>query len=188
MSSQSDVARHLLLDQSSVSKLIASGILPRAARGALDLDACRDAYIRHLRDAAAGRGTASEEDSGQLTTERIRYARAQADALQLKNDLAMRRVAPVDVMVDMVTLTFRSVRNKFLAIPSTDSPAIFQCKTVGQVFALLTQHIHEAMEGISRGGTDDAFGDPSSSKEGGGVSPDDAGAPAAPGRRGRRNR
>ncbi|WP_188064716.1 hypothetical protein [Sphingobium sp. KCTC 72723] len=93
MATQSQVAEHLDLNQSTVSKLKDKGVLPdRAKPGGFDLDACRLAYIRHLRTGAAGRDSTKP---GSLEAERARLASAQAEAIERKNaiergDLASR--------------------------------------------------------------------------------------------------
>lgn len=59
MATQAEVAAHLFITQQAVSKHVASGLFPKGdKRGQLDLDACREAYIRHLREVAAALGPA----------------------------------------------------------------------------------------------------------------------------------
>lgn len=55
MATQAEIGLHLDLSDRSVRDLISRGVLPQSPRKALDLDACRIAYIRHLRETAAGR-------------------------------------------------------------------------------------------------------------------------------------
>lgn len=83
MATQLELAEHLDLNQSTVSKLKNKGVLPSPARrGGFDLDACRLAYIRHLRTGAAGRDSTKP---GSLEAERARLASAQAEAVERKN-------------------------------------------------------------------------------------------------------
>lgn len=85
MATQSDLATHLDLSQQAVSKLKNNGIITAGAgRSGYDLDACRVAYIRHLRQGAAGRDSAR---AGSLEAERARLAAAQAEAQERKNAL-----------------------------------------------------------------------------------------------------
>lgn len=83
MASQSEVAAHLDLSQQAVSKLKKAGVLPApSGRGGYDLDASRLAYIRNLRESAAGRDSSR---IGSLEAERARLASAQAEAQERKN-------------------------------------------------------------------------------------------------------
>jgi len=86
MASQKDLAEHLDLSDRTVRDLITRGIFPKNPRGSVDLDDCRVAYIRHLRERAAGRGSDAAEAEGlDLTAERARLAKLQADNVEMKN-------------------------------------------------------------------------------------------------------
>lgn len=93
MANQTALAAHLDVSQQTVSKLKNKGVLPPPEkRGGFDLDACRLAYIRHLRNGAAGRDSTKP---GTLEAERARLASAQAESMERKNavergDLASR--------------------------------------------------------------------------------------------------
>ena len=59
MATQSEIASHIDLSTRQISNLLKRGILPPAiARGGLNIDACRLAYIRYLR--GMGRNQISE--------------------------------------------------------------------------------------------------------------------------------
>ena len=87
MAKLSDLADHLGLSVARISQLKSAGILPDAPRGKHDLDACRCAYLKHLREVAAGRG--SRDGGGlDLVEERARLARAQAEKVERENAVA----------------------------------------------------------------------------------------------------
>lgn len=90
MATQKAVAEHLGLTDRSVRSYIERGTFPRPdGRGQLDLDACRLAYIEHLRERAAGRASDAAEAEGlDLQAERARLAKEQADGQAMKNALA----------------------------------------------------------------------------------------------------
>src|SRR3990167_8047303 len=94
MATQKEVASHLDLTDRAVRDLISRGVLPRTAKGGLDLEVCRVAYLRHLRERAAGRE--SDDDEFSLTAERARLAKEQADRFALKNATSRRELAPMD--------------------------------------------------------------------------------------------
>ena len=77
------VARVLDLSERRVQQLAREGTIPRAKHGQYDLIACVQCYIRHLRAVAAGH--TSKDGDLDLTAERARLAREQADAQALKN-------------------------------------------------------------------------------------------------------
>lgn len=65
-----------------IGQLADKGIVIRVGRGKFDLIASTANYVRHLRDIASGRG----EDSPDLTAERTRLAKGQADRIAIENE------------------------------------------------------------------------------------------------------
>lgn len=79
MATQTEAAEHLDVVPRTFRRLQKEGVLPPSkGRGSYDLDACRTAYIRHLRGVASGQHNASPE-ALDLMQERARKERAQAD-------------------------------------------------------------------------------------------------------------
>lgn len=116
MATQTDIAAHLDLSDRSVRELLDKGVLPNARRGALNLDQCRVAYIRHLREMAAGRGTGPSADD--LTAERARLAREQADHYALKNAAMRLELLPRADITRAVSAAFQIVRDRLTALPA----------------------------------------------------------------------
>jgi phage terminase Nu1 subunit (DNA packaging protein) len=79
VANQTEVAEHLGITRRTVYNLTRRGILPDGERGRLDIDACRVAYLRHLRDMGEAPGTLA------LTAERARLAKEQADGWAARN-------------------------------------------------------------------------------------------------------
>jgi len=94
MATQREVASHLDLTDRAVRDLVARGVFPRA-KGTLALEACRVAYIRHLREIAAGRRS-DDDESLDLVAQRARLAKEQADEKALTNAQLRREVVPSD--------------------------------------------------------------------------------------------
>lgn len=87
MATQREVAVHLDLSQAAVSNLAAAGVIAAGeGRVGYDVDASRTAYIRHLREQAAGRAGSNPQGLN-LADERARLAAAQAEAQERKNAL-----------------------------------------------------------------------------------------------------
>jgi phage terminase Nu1 subunit (DNA packaging protein) len=104
MATQADVADHLDLSQQAVAKLVSAGVLPKAeGRGSLDIEACRVAYIRRLREQAAGRSSEGADEEGlDLVAERARLAKEQADAQAMKNAEARGELVRAGPMTDAI--------------------------------------------------------------------------------------
>ena len=72
MATNDEVANHLGISPTRVSELKSAGILPEARRRANNLTACRGAYLAHLREVAAGRG--SKDGTVDLVAETFQLA------------------------------------------------------------------------------------------------------------------
>lgn len=108
---QETIAEHLDLDQSSVSRLCAElGIDWRNT----SMDSIRVAYIRKLREMAAGRAAEGGVD---LATERARLAREQADKVAMQNAVTRGELTPTVVLEQVLTACASKAAGIFDAIP-----------------------------------------------------------------------
>ena len=152
MASQTEVAVHLDLSQSAVSQMVTGGILPApAGRGGLDLAACRLAYVRHLREVAAGRQPAAPGDGLDIIGERARLTKEQADSLAMKNDLARGQVVLVADAARIVGESCAAVRTSLLALPSNLAPKLARVSRPVEIQALLATAVHDALEHLVEG-------------------------------------
>jgi phage terminase Nu1 subunit (DNA packaging protein) len=108
---QTSIAEHLDLTQPTVSRLLAE----------LDIDlktatlkGVRIAYIRHLREQAAGRATSGGLD---LADERARLAKEQADRVALQNAVSRRELAPVVLIEETLCKAASKIAGIFDGIP-----------------------------------------------------------------------
>lgn len=110
-----ELAAMLGVSEQALRSLAAQGIAKRDRKGYLVADTVH-AYCGHLRGVASGRG--GEEQVYELTAERARLAKEQADAHALKNaQLRGDLVQAVEVegrWADML----RAFRSRMLAVPS----------------------------------------------------------------------
>lgn len=143
MATQQELAEHLDLSQPSIAVLVKAGVFEAAARGGLNIDACRIAYIRHLRDSAAGR---SGDDN--LTTQRTRVARETADKLEIANAQRRTEILEIGPIVQLFSAQAAMVRTQLLSVPSSISPAVHRCKTVGAVCSTIEAGITAALEAL----------------------------------------
>lgn len=156
MATQREIADHLGVSQPVVAKLVAAGVfLPTGARGALDLDACRKAYLSRLREEAAGRaahgGADGEPEELDLVAERARLAAAQADRIEMENHQTRGLVIPVEVASRMLGETLGKVRTRLLAIPSECALQYASARTAPQAEAVIRRAVIDALTELSSG-------------------------------------
>ena len=99
----------------SVSEFSERGIIDRVGRNRFALQRSVKLYCEHLRAVAAGRGG---DGTQELTAERARLAREQADATALKNAVARRDLVPTHQVEREWVTVCRKIRNAVLAVPS----------------------------------------------------------------------
>lgn len=110
------VAEWIGVSRQAVSEFANDGKVIRISRGKYDLKASVQTYTAHLREVAAHRGGA--EQILDLTQERARLAREQADGQELKNrQLRGELVSAIDVEREWAD-TLRGVRAGILAVTS----------------------------------------------------------------------
>lgn len=108
---QQVIADHLDLSQGAVSQWMDRlGIDYRAA----SLDEIRVAYIRELREQAAGRAAAGDLD---LATERAGLAKAQRERIEMQNAVTRGELAPVILIEEVLTKAASKVAGILDAIP-----------------------------------------------------------------------
>ena len=142
MATALEVAEHLDITDRSVRDLQKRGVLPQAKRGALDLEACRLAYIRHLREQAAGRAGAKDSKHS-LATERARLAAEQADAVAMKNAAARGEMVAISAVTRVVVTMIEIAKARLAKVPrivAKNDPAMQD---------RVTKAIEGALEGLS---------------------------------------
>lgn len=93
---QKEIAHHIDLSQPAVSGLMEKlGIDWKSS----DLETIRIAYIRHLREQAAGRAAAGDID---LPTERALLAKEQRVRIEMQNAVTRKELAPVDLIEEVL--------------------------------------------------------------------------------------
>ena len=108
---QKEIAEHIDLSQPAVSGLMDRlGIDWKTST----IDEIRVAYIRHLREQAAGRAASGDLD---LATERARLAKEQADKVAMQNAVTRGDLAPVVMIEEVLTKAAARLAGIFDAIP-----------------------------------------------------------------------
>lgn len=111
MLTQQGIAEHLDLSQGQVSRWLDQlGIDWKVAT----LDEIRVAYIRELREQAAGRAAAGDLD---LAKERAGLAKAQREKIEMQNAVTRRELAPVVLIEEVLAKAGAKVAGILDAIP-----------------------------------------------------------------------
>ena len=161
MATQVEVAAHLDLSDRSIRELIEKGAIPTARQGKLDLDECRIGYIRHLRKIASGKPVTTH--SADLTAERARLAREQADNYNLKNEQLRRDLLPRCEVTRAVTAAFTHVRDRLTALPARLAGSLARTSDVTQARAAVARAIDEVLIELSETKLIESVGGPDAS-------------------------
>lgn len=110
----------LLLTDRRVNQLVKEGVIPRSERGRYELVPVVQAYIRYLKDRAvkADASEGRESPALDLSLERARLAKEQADAQELKNAAARGEMLPAAEVERAWGDILGAVRARMLAVPS----------------------------------------------------------------------
>jgi phage terminase Nu1 subunit (DNA packaging protein) len=110
--SQAQVAQHLDISQPRVAQFVGEGIFRPLPSGKLDLDACRIAYIRWLRDE-------SRKSTQAAAAARVQDARAKA--IELRTDREAGKLIPVDDLEIWMTETLGIFRSALWGLPAAST-------------------------------------------------------------------
>ena len=108
---QHDIAEHLDMSQQAVSQWLARLAIDLADS---TLDDIRVAYIRSLREQAAGRAASGDLD---LAAERAGLAKAQRERIEMQNAVTRRELAPVVLIEEVLAKAGSRVAGILDAIP-----------------------------------------------------------------------
>ena len=142
MATQTEIGRHLDLSQGAVSQLLADLGMDRGS-GGYELDAVRVAYIRRLRERAAGR--TGEDAKLNLAEERAKLAVLQTEAMEIKNQKSLGELLPRDAVTSAMQDANAKVRARYLALPPRAAPIIAPMNSPVEIQAYLTDLVHEAL-------------------------------------------
>src|SRR3990167_3462200 len=108
---QAEIAEHVDLSDRSVREFLSDAGMDHKQ---WTLDGFRIAYIRHLREMAAGRAAAGDLD---LATERAMLARVQRNKIEMQNAVTRGELAPVALLEEVLTAAASKVAGALDAIP-----------------------------------------------------------------------
>jgi len=133
------IGEKLGLSTSRVHQLVESGQFPR--KGTMD------EYV-----AAQERRMGGGGDQLDLTAERARLAKQQADAKEMENDLTRGELVRFDETVAAWREEFSRARAKLLAMPSKLAPLMVGVKTPAEAQQMIEAVVWEALNELSQPG------------------------------------
>lgn len=147
MSTVADCANHLFLSERRFRELLDQGVIDRQPPSTYDEDLVREQYITHLREIAAGRS--SKEGDLDLTEERARLAKEQADAQEMKNAVSRGELLARQDVTAAITASFARVRARLLAMPSKLAPSVIGVPTLAAIKKKISDAVKEALEELA---------------------------------------
>jgi phage terminase Nu1 subunit (DNA packaging protein) len=157
----STIANLFNLTERRIQQLAAEGIIPKEARGKYDLVACVRGYIKYLQERAFGQDVQSSE----FINHRDRLAKANADRVEMENDVMRGKLAPLDDVHIVWSKIVMDTRTRMLGIPSKAASGLAILTTKAEVHALLETEIHGALNDLAEIDTSSYLGDKSPALE-----------------------
>lgn len=145
---QADVAAHLFVDRVRVTQLVSNGVLVKTPGGRLDMDESRRRYVDHLREVAAGRAP-GDDDELNLTEERARKAKEEADKLEMENATTRRELLKREDVDAAVVGTLARVRSRLINLPSKIAPLVAMINQPAEAEAIARKAVNEALRELA---------------------------------------
>ena len=142
MASQSKIAAKLGVNVSTFKDFVARGIIEERERGQYTYEECSKQYLDHLREIAAGRYS---EDGLDLSAERARLAKEQADAKEMENAVERGDLVYIDHIVKQFESQLGKCKTKLLAVPTKVAAEAHASASVKEVQELIELTIIEAL-------------------------------------------
>ena len=147
MATQRELAEHLDLSTKRISELIRDGILPsKMGRSPINIDVCRIAYISYLRKLG---GYNNRSGSGDITEEKTRLTRAQADAAELKVSELEGLLLPVEMVLINWANLFSIVRVGFLGLASKIAHLLMAAKSVQDIKVIIDEEVYRILNELA---------------------------------------
>ena len=115
MGSITQIAQKLGVNPSTFKDFVDRGIIEHRPRGSYTYEECSKQYLAHLREIAAGRMTVDGLD---LSAERARLAKEQADAKEMENAVGRGELVKISDIVADFESQLQKAKVKLLAMPT----------------------------------------------------------------------
>lgn len=141
------IAKILNLTPTRVQQLAKDGIIPKSSHGQYELIGTVTNYIKYLQERVPGGG--GSKTSADISTERARLLKAQADMVEI--ELAEKNgelVSVSDVEADWMGMV-NACRSKLLAIPTKSAYQIAHLNDSHEIEKYLKRTVYEALEELA---------------------------------------
>ncbi len=148
MATRKEVAEHLFMTVQNVAKLIKDEVFSvKPGPSPLELDYARRQYIEHLQK----RGRFHLKDgTGDITEEKTRLTKAQADKAQLDVAVLEGKLIPTD-MVEQTWLNYiANCRARLLTLPNKVAHLVVACDEFQEAEKIIKESIYEALEELAQ--------------------------------------
>ncbi len=144
MATQKQSAAHIFLSERRFNSLLDQEIVTRMPSGKYELDTVRKEYITHIRDVASGR-SGNIKANLDLTEERARLAKEQADSQEMKNAMQRGALVQIEDVTDVVEEQFMALRAKLLAMPTKYAALVYTSEDLKEAKLVFEEAILEAL-------------------------------------------
>lgn len=141
------LARLFVLTPRRIQQLASEGIIPKGERGRYPLAPAIAGYVTWLQKKVSG-----ETDSVDLTTQRARLAKEQADKTAMENAQLRGVLVHADDVIATWTTCAAAMRARMLAAPTKVAPMARAAATDAEAAAVIEAEVVEALEELSADG------------------------------------
>jgi len=142
MASQSEISAKLGINTATFKDFVARGVIEERERGQYTYEECSKQYLAHLREIAAGRMTVDGLD---LSAERARLAKEQADAKEMENMVERGELLYIDDIIRDFEEQLINCKTKLLAAPTKIAAEIHAARDVAEVQSIMEEAVKEAL-------------------------------------------
>jgi phage terminase Nu1 subunit (DNA packaging protein) len=142
MASQTEISSKLGITVKTFQDLIAKGYIEQRDRGNYTYEECSKQYLDHLREIAAGRMTVDGLD---LSAERARLAKEQADAKEMENMVERGDLLYIDDIIKDFEEQLINCKTKLLSAPTKVAAEVFAARDVAEVQEIMEEAVKDAL-------------------------------------------
>ena len=147
MASRKEVAEHLFMSVQNVGNLIQNNVLhAKTGPKPLDLDDSRRAYIQYLQKQARFH---LKDGTGDITEEKTRLTKAQADKAQLDVAVIEGKLVPTDQVENTWNNYIANCRGKLLTIPNKITHLVLASEDFAEIEKIIKNAIYEALQELA---------------------------------------
>lgn len=154
-----DLARLLGISDRRVRELRDQGVIPDNGKGQYRALDAVPAYCAHMRPSQGRAAAGGVDEDLDLTAERARKAKEEADRLEMLNAQMRGRLLNREDVDAAVAAAFARVRARLISIPAKVAPVITTMETPAEAQAALRDAIYEALRELSETTVTDLGGD-----------------------------